>query len=167
MNGLESISNDFYTVVTPWHAIYSDDSPHIDPPKERHDMPATDIRTALDELLNQPHRPLEDVLDRHFSPDYRQRTNGQWDDREAFVRHAGKLREVVASARIEVLDELRDGTRYADRHRVHAVKRDGGQVVQEVYLFAELDARGRFRRIEETTLMLEGEEADRELGSAK
>jgi len=130
-------------------------------------MPATDIRTALDELLNQPHRPLEDVLDRHFSPDYRQRTNGQWDDREAFARHAGKLRKVVASARIEVLDELRDGTRYADRHRVHAIKRDGGRVVQEVYLFAELDTRGRFQRIEETTLMLEGEEADRELGSAK
>jgi hypothetical protein len=130
-------------------------------------MQATDIRTALDEILNQQQLPLDEVLDRHFSSGYRQRTNGCWDDREAFARHARKLREVVESARIEVLDELRDGLRYADRHRVHVAKRDGTRVVQEVYLFAELDGGGRFARIEETTLMLEGAPADREMGSMK
>ncbi|MDY0241700.1 MAG: nuclear transport factor 2 family protein [Rhodospirillaceae bacterium] len=130
-------------------------------------MRNADIRLALDELLNQRHLPLDDVLDRHFSPEYRQRTNGHWDDREAFSRHAQKLREVVASARIEVLDEIRDGNRYADRHRVHVTKHDGGQVVQEVYLFAELDAAGRFLRIEEATLMLEGLESDRGMGRMK
>ena len=130
-------------------------------------MRTTDIRTALDDILNQQQHPLEDVLDRHFSPGYTQRTNGHCDDREAFAQHARKLREVVASARIEVLDELRDGQCYADRHRVRVTKRDGTQVVQEVYLFAELDAEGRFARIEETTLMLEGAEADREMGNMK
>lgn len=130
-------------------------------------MRTTDIHCALDDILNQQQWPLEDVLDRHFSPGYRQRTNGHWDDREAFAQHARKLREVVESARIEMLDELRDGQRYADRHRVHVTKRDGSQVVQEVYLFAELDAEGRFKRIEETTLMLEGAESDRQLGSIK
>jgi len=124
------------------------------------------IRTALDALLNQTQLPLEDVLDRHFSPDYRQRVNGQWYDRDAFVRHARKLREIVAAARIEILDELRDGDRYADRHRVHIRKHDGSHVVQEVYLFAKVDAEGRFACVEETTLMLEGAEADRDIGSA-
>lgn len=133
----------------------------------KNDMEPLTIRTALDELLNRQHLPLEDVLDRHFNPNYRQRTNGHWDDREAFARHARKLREIVASARIEVLDELRDGNRYADRHRVHIIKRDGTRVAHEVYLFAELDTCGRFVRIEETTLMLEGAEVDRDLGSAK
>lgn len=130
-------------------------------------MQATSIHRALDDLLNRQNLPLQEVLDRHFSPDYRQRTNGHWDDREAFARHARKLREVVASARIEVLDELRDGSRYADRHRVHVIKRDGSQVVQEVYLFAQLDQQGRFACVEETTLMLEGAEADRDMGSVK
>ena len=130
-------------------------------------MRTTDIHSALDDILNQQQRPLEEVLDRHFSPGYRQRTNGHWDDREAFAQHARKLRDVVASARIEVLDELRDGQHYADRHRVHVTKRNGTQVVQEVYLFAELDAEGRFARIEETTLMLEGAESDRDIGSLK
>jgi hypothetical protein len=130
-------------------------------------MKTPDIRSALDDLLNQQQRPLDDVLAHHFSPNYRQRTNGQWSDREVFAQHVRKLREVVASARIEVLDELCDGNRYADRHLVHVAKRDGSKVVQEVYLFAELDAEGRFARIEETTLMLEGAESDREMGSMK
>jgi len=130
-------------------------------------MQATTIHAALDELLNRQELPLDEILDRHFSPDYRQRTNGQWDDRQGFAQHARKLREVVASARIEVLDELRDGNRYADRHHVHITKRDGAKITQEVYLFAELDTEGRFRRVEETTLMIEGAESDRELGNMK
>lgn len=55
----------------------------------------------------------------------------------------------------------------AERHRVHIIKRDRTRVAHEVYLFAELDTCGRVVRIEETTLMLEGAEADRDLGSAK
>jgi hypothetical protein len=130
-------------------------------------MTALGIHAALDALLNQKHLPLEEVLVRYFSADYRQRTNGHWDDRAGFVLHARKLRELVASARIEVLEELCDGDRYADRHRVHVRKHDGTELVQEVYLFAQLDGSGRFRRVEEVTLMLEGAEADRHLGSAK
>lgn len=164
MIGVKTVLNDIYTVPEPTLVAYSVDSIHG---QGQPDMQTTDIRTALDGILNQQHFPLEEVLDRHFSPDYRQRTNGQWDDREAFASHARKLREVVASARFEVLDELRDGNRYADRHRVHVTKRDGTQVVQEVYLFAELDAEGRFARVEETTLMLAGAESDRGIGSVK
>lgn len=130
-------------------------------------MSTISIHTVLDQLLNQQHLPLNEVLDRFFSPHYRQRTNGMWDDREAFAQHIRKLREVVASVRIDVLDELHDGNRYADRHCVYVTKRDGSSVVQEVYLFGELDEDGRFIRIEETTLMLEGAEADRNIGSVK
>lgn len=126
-------------------------------------MQATDIRTALNDLLNRQDCPLEVLIDRHMSADYRQRTDGHWSDRDAFVRHVRQLREVVASADIDVLDELREGNRYADRHRVRLTKRDGTRVLFEVYLFAELDANGRFTRVEETTLLLEGAEADQEL----
>lgn len=130
-------------------------------------MKALTIHTVLDALLNQKHLPLEEVLNRHFSRDYRQCTNGHWDDREGFSHHAHKLREIVASARIEVLEELRDGDRYADRHRVHITKQDNSRVTQEVYLFAEIDRDGRFKRIEEITRMLEGADADRDMGNTK
>ncbi|WP_245984173.1 nuclear transport factor 2 family protein [Streptomyces tateyamensis] len=127
----------------------------------------TDIATAVTDLLFTPGLSLEEAADRHFAPDYRQRTDGHWDDRTGFLTHIAHLREVVASGTVTVHEELRDGSCYADRHTVEAVKTDGSRVRMEVYLFGELVADGRFRRIEETTLLLSGAEADREFGRAR
>ena len=128
---------------------------------------AFSIYVVLNEVLNCHEYPLREIMDHYFSTDYRQRTNGHWDDRESFHRHLCKLREIVVSAEVIVLDELRNDNLYADRHRVHVVKKDGATVVQEVYLFARLDADGRALSIEETTLQLEGAEADCDLGNIK
>ncbi|MCX4744292.1 nuclear transport factor 2 family protein [Kitasatospora sp. NBC_01287] len=127
----------------------------------------TDIAGALTDLLFTPGLDLDEAVDRHFAPDYRQRTDGRWDDRAAFLTHIAHLRSVVAGGSVTVLDELSDGDRYADRHVVEVTKTDGSTVRMEVYLFAEFAPDGRFRRIEETTLLLAGDEADRDLGSAR
>ncbi|MFD9597873.1 nuclear transport factor 2 family protein [Kitasatospora sp. NBC_01246] len=127
----------------------------------------TDIATALTDLLFTPGLDLAEAVDRHFAPDYRQRTDGSWADRAEFTAHIAHLREVVASGRVEVLDELVQGDRYADRHVVDVTKTDGSTVRMEVYVFAEFAPDGRFRRLEETTLMLRGGEEDRDLGSAR
>ncbi|MFI8081594.1 nuclear transport factor 2 family protein [Kitasatospora sp. NPDC086009] len=127
----------------------------------------TDIATALTALLFTPGLDLAEAVDRHFAPDYRQRTDGSWADRAEFTAHIAHLREVVASGRVEVLDELVQGDRYADRHVVDVTKTDGSTVRMEVYVFAEFAPDGRFRRLEETTLMLRGGEEDRDLGSAR
>ncbi|MER6394859.1 nuclear transport factor 2 family protein [Kitasatospora sp. NPDC001603] len=127
----------------------------------------TDIATALTDLLFTPGLDLAEAVDRHFAPDYRQRTDGSWADRAEFTAHIAHLREVVASGRVEVLDELVQGDRYADRHVVDVTKTDGSTVRMEVYVFAEFSPDGRFRRLEETTLMLRGGEEDRDLGSAR
>lgn len=124
-----------------------------------------DIAVALRELVASD-EDLESVLRRHFSPDYRQRTNGTWSDRRRFADHIRHLRSITADLHVEVLDELADGDRYADRHVVTVTKRDGSTVVQEVYVFARLDATGRFRVLEEVTMMLAGAEADRDIGGA-
>jgi hypothetical protein len=131
------------------------------------DFAHTDIRSALTDLLFQPELDLAAAVDRHFAPDYRQRTDGKWDERDAFVEHIAHLRSVLTGGRVRVLDEICDGARYADRHVVEVTKRDGSSVEMEVYVFGEFAADGRFRRIEETTLMLQGGEADRSLGSAR
>ncbi|WP_406094994.1 nuclear transport factor 2 family protein [Kitasatospora purpeofusca] len=132
-------------------------------------MTATDITRALDDLLfaPDPDLPLDEAVARHFTPDYRQRTNGVWSDRAGFVEHIAKLRSLVREGRVEVHDELRDGTRYADRHTVTVTKHDGRTSRIEVYLFAELAADGRFERVEETTLLVSGDEHDRDLGSIR
>lgn len=127
----------------------------------------TDIASALTDLLLTPELPLAEAVDRHFAPEYRQRTDGRWDDRDAFTEHIAHLRQLVVGGRVEVLDEFRSGDRYADRHIVYVQKKDGSAVSMEVYLFGEFAPDGRFLRIEETTLLLEGGDADRDLGSAR
>ncbi|MFJ3230807.1 nuclear transport factor 2 family protein [Streptomyces sp. NPDC086787] len=130
-------------------------------------MNRTDIRTALTDLLFTPGLDLDEAADRHFAPDYRQRTDGSWADRAEFLSHIAHLREVVTRGTVEVHDELADGNLYADRHTVDVTKTDGSTVRMEVYVFAEFAPDGRFCRLEETTLMLEGAEGDRNLGSAR
>lgn len=71
------------------------------------------------------------------------------------------------NARIDGLDELRQRPRYTSRHRERVLKRDGRVVTQEVYLFAQPDVQGRFERVDERTLMLEGREADRDIGRVR
>ncbi len=126
-----------------------------------------DLALALHDMLNEHDLPLADAIDRHFGLDYRQRTDGAWDDRAGFVDHMTHLRTIVEHVQVDVLDELSDGDRWAERHVVTITKKDRSQVVQEVYVFAELSTDGRFRCLEERTLMLSGAEADRAIGSAR
>ncbi|QES53008.1 hypothetical protein DEJ51_00970 [Streptomyces venezuelae] len=127
-------------------------------------MTSTDITRALHDLLFTPDLGLTEAVDRHFTPDYRQRTNGVWSDRAGFVQHMTRLRTLIRSGHVQVHDELRDGARYADRHTVTLVHEDGHTSRTEVYLFAELAPDGRFRRVEETTLLVTGHADDGNLG---
>jgi hypothetical protein len=115
----------------------------------------TTIKDAVEDLLNQQRFTVDEAVDRHFSPTFRQRTNGRWDDRAAFLARIVLLREAVEHATITVLDELADAERYAERHVIQLVKRDGERIVQEVYVFAERDSDGRFTCLEEATMMLD------------
>ncbi|MET9964173.1 nuclear transport factor 2 family protein [Streptomyces sp. NPDC006326] len=130
-------------------------------------MTRTGIEAALTDLILSSDLPVQEAVDRHFTPEYRQRTDGRWDDRAGFVEHITHVRSVVSGGRVEVHDELYDGGKYADRHTVHLTKTDGSTVSMEVYVFAEIGPDGRFSRIEETTLLLQGSDADRGIGSAR
>ncbi|WP_432145626.1 nuclear transport factor 2 family protein [Streptomyces sp. bgisy084] len=130
-------------------------------------MTRTGIEAALNDLLFARDLTVQDAADRHFAPEYRQRTDGEWIDRAGFVEHITHLRTLVADGRVEVHEELCDGSKYADRHTVDITKKDGSAVRMEVYVFADFAPDGRFRRIEETTLMLQGADADRTMGSAR
>ncbi|WP_328665933.1 nuclear transport factor 2 family protein [Streptomyces sp. NBC_00322] len=130
-------------------------------------MTSTDITRAINDLLFNPGLDLAEALDRHFTPDYRQRTDGVWSDRTSFAQHITRLRSLIRSGHIEVHDELRDGLRYADRHTV-TLSQDNGRISRtEVYLFAQLAPDGRFHRVEETTLLITGHPDDGNLGLIK
>ena len=83
----------------------------------------TSLKDAVEDLLNHRHLSVEQAADRHFAPGFRQRTNGHWDDRDTFVARIAQFREIVEHASITVLDELADGPRYAERHRIELQRR--------------------------------------------
>ena len=130
-------------------------------------MTSTDITRAINDLLFNPGLDLAEALERHFTPDYRQRTDGVWSDRTSFAQHITRLRSLIRSGHIEVHDELRDGLRYADRHTVTLSRHNGRISRTEVYLFAQLAPDGRFHRVEETTLLITGHPDDGNLGRIK
>lgn len=111
------------------------------------------LKQAINDLFD-PQMSAEEALDRHFAPSFRQRINGQWIDRAAFLAGIVQSRAVVEHATVTVLEEFEDGARYAERHAIQLVKHDGERIVQEVSVFAQRAPDGRFTRIEETTLML-------------
>ncbi len=125
------------------------------------------LKSLLEDLLNSPGLPLEELMDIYLTPGYRQRTDGLWSTREEVAEHFAHLRAVVASAEVRGHEELTNQQHYAERHTVAIDKRDGGQVVQEVYAFASLAPDGRFDRLEEATMMLAGDEADRTIANAR
>lgn len=114
------------------------------------------ICQALHELLNDRDVPVDEVLSRHFTDDYRQSTNGEWLGRAGFAQQMEYLRSGVDAADFEVLAELTQGTAYAERHVVRITQRDGSVAAQETYLFAELAEDGRFRLLEELTRPVAG-----------
>jgi hypothetical protein len=113
------------------------------------------IKKAVEDLLNNRKLSVDEAVDRHFGPTFRQRTNGKWDDRDVLRTRIEQYREVVEHSTVTVLDEHFDGTRYAERHVVDLVMRDGARIVQEIYVFAQRDPDGRFNRIEEATVLVE------------
>jgi hypothetical protein len=126
----------------------------------------TTIASALDDLLFRRDLPMKVAIEKHFTAEYRQRTDGAWIERAQFVEHIAHLRTLVAGGAVHVHEELSDGPVYAERHTIELAMTDGSAVETEVYVFGERAPDGRFTRIEETTLMLSGSEADRDLGSA-
>jgi len=107
------------------------------------------ISAALYDLLNEQASPVEDALERHFRPEFRQSTNGDWIDRATFVEQMTVLRSFVDHVEIEVLAELTQGDSYAERHVLTATQRDGGTASQEVFLFGVIAEDGRFASLEE------------------
>ncbi len=112
------------------------------------------MKTAVDDLFNNRDLSAAAAIDRHFAAAFRQRTNGTWDDHTVFLTRITDLRETVEHAAITVLDEVADGSRYAERHVIDLAFRNGDRVRQEVYVFAERGLDGRCICIEEMTLTL-------------
>jgi predicted SnoaL-like aldol condensation-catalyzing enzyme len=137
-------------------------------PDPRTDLAAF-IETALSEVCfgQESSHPLEATIDRYFTPDYTQRTEGALSGRDGFVAHIRALRALAAGGSVKIIEAVREGDRIADRHEVTVTRRDGTTSRIEVYLFGELADDGRLRRVDEITRVLDGDENDGRLAQVR
>jgi hypothetical protein len=110
------------------------------------------ISDALTSLLFEPDPGVapDQVLDRYYAPDFTFRTDGKTLDRGEFAKLVARARSTVEEGTVTVLDELRDGSSYAERHVLHITLKNGATQDREVMIFGSYAADGRFRNLSET-----------------
>jgi len=110
------------------------------------------ISDALRALLFEPDSgaELNQVLDRYYAPDYTHRTDGKTLNRDEFAEMVARVRSQVAEGAVSVLDELRDGSEYAERHVFYIRLKNGAAQDREVAIFGTFAEDGRFRHLNET-----------------
>ncbi|MFB7511269.1 nuclear transport factor 2 family protein [Streptomyces broussonetiae] len=115
-------------------------------------MPHARISEALRALVFKPDpdEELHQVLDRYYAPDYTHRSDGETLSREQFADMVARVRSQVTKGSVTVLDELRDGFTYAERHVFHITLENGSTQSREIAIFGTFAEDGRFRNLSET-----------------
>lgn len=110
------------------------------------------ISEALRALVLEPEPGVETdtVLDRYYAPDYTHRSDGEVLTREEFAGMVAAVRTKVTGGTVTVLDELCDGTAYAERHVFRITLADGSVQQREIAIFGTHAEDGRFRHLSET-----------------
>jgi hypothetical protein len=101
---------------------------------------------------SEDNHPLNETLDRYFTPDYEQDSDGEIYNRETFAVHVKQdFREPTERAAITVHEIVQEGNRTAQRHRLDITRLDGATIRMEVHMFAEYASDGRLCRAREMT----------------
>lgn len=119
-----------------------------------HPSPAQDLVGYLTSYIQEMGFGEDDpgvVIDRYHTPDIEWHNDGICLDRDRLIAHARPARKNAIIGDVEVHDALVAGDRVAARYTVHATMRQGHRLSNEVYMFGELAAEGRLRRVYSTT----------------
>ncbi|MEU8179262.1 hypothetical protein AB0B85_22615 [Micromonospora sp. NPDC049044] len=108
------------------------------------------ISDALLAVAFDPKRDLTEALDQFYAPDYTHRSDGKTLDRAEFAEMVTQARTQIVSGTVTVLDELREGSRYAERHVFEITMADGSTAKREIAIFGSYAEDGRFRHLSET-----------------
>jgi hypothetical protein len=93
-------------------------------------------------------------MDRYYTPDIVQVSDGIRLDRAKLIAHIRPARKNLTSFRYEVHEALVSGDRIAARFTIHAQLRKGKVIATDVHLFGELTPDGRLRRTNQITRTL-------------
>jgi hypothetical protein len=108
------------------------------------------ISEAIRELAFESKLELSEALDKYYAPDYVHRSDGKTLNRAEFAEMTADNRSRVVSGTVSVLDELRDGSTYAERHVFEITMVDGSTIRREIAIFGSFAEDGRFQQLSET-----------------
>jgi hypothetical protein len=92
-------------------------------------------------------------VDRYYTPDIVQMSDGVRLDRDKLIAHIRPVRKNLTSYRMEVHEALASGDRIAARFTIHGTLRNR-TISTEVHMFAEVAPDGRIRRTRQITRTL-------------
>lgn len=106
----------------------------------------------------------EAVIQVYFSTDYIQVVDGHTLDYTGFKQHIQKLKELIDTVEVKVLNFAKRGCTVFTKHQVQSVLRDGSR--HKHFVMAEFTFQdGKISRCEELTFLLEGSASGKDLGS--
>jgi len=128
------------------------------PQSEAHDL----LRRMFAAFTSQETKP--EAYAELLTPDFIQRVDGKQLDYAGFLRHAEALQASLASGKVSFEHIVTDGTSAATVHVADVVKKDGKRVRLKVIAYYQFRD-NRICLVDELTLLLDGTEQDRDIGS--
>jgi hypothetical protein len=109
------------------------------------------VMAALTEDIVKGGDAPEAVIDRYFTNDVVQISDGSHFGRDELIAHVRPVRKNLVTFRYELHDSVSVGDRLAARYTLHGRLRTGRSIATEVYAFGERAADGRLHRIHQLT----------------
>ena len=91
------------------------------------------------------------VFDRYHTPDFVMCNDGIQLDREKLLAHVRPTRKRAKSVRVELHETVSTADRVAARYTLTADMTTGNTIATEIYMFGQLSADGRLRRVDQIT----------------
>ncbi|MDR4954549.1 hypothetical protein REB14_20390 [Chryseobacterium sp. ES2] len=123
------------------------------------------IQQVFSEVLENP--VFEEVLiEKYFSKEYIQFVDHAQLNYDEFVLHIKKLKEKVSEQKLEIISHAENGNIIFTNHIAKSTLKDGSKVVHKV--LAEFTIQNyQIIRCDELTLLVEGNDAAKKLGSER
>ncbi len=93
----------------------------------------------------------ETVFDRYHTPDFVMRNDGICLDRQKLLAHVRPARKRAKGVRVEVHEAVSMADRVAARYTLTADMANRNTIATEIYMFGQLSADGRLRRVDQIT----------------
>jgi hypothetical protein len=91
------------------------------------------------------------VFDRYHTPDFVMYSDGIRLDRDRLLAHVRPARKRAKGVRVEVHETVSAPDRVAARYTLTADMATGNTIATEIYMFGQLAADGRLRRVDQIT----------------